>query len=107
MGESAVFDLVSDELEQRSSLTRLEARGTVRLALKEAGLDPVTVTVPQMTVVLRKLLPRELKTRGVKDPQAYCEALLERLSSVKLDAGEAQTPEAVFARLALLNKTDR
>jgi hypothetical protein len=100
MGESAVFNFVSDELEQRSSLSRLEARGTVRLALKDAGLDPGTVTVPQMTVVLRKLLPQELKTRGVSDPQVFCEALLERLSGLKLDSGEVQTPEAVFARLA-------
>ncbi|HBZ69398.1 MAG TPA: hypothetical protein DEP35_06565 [Deltaproteobacteria bacterium] len=100
MGDSTIFDLVSDELEQRSSLSRLEARGTVRLALKEAGLDAATVTVEQMTVVLRKVLPRELKTRNVGDPAGLCEALAGRLSGLKLDSKIGQTPEAVFARLA-------
>ena len=100
MADSAVFDLVSDELQQRSSLSRLEARGTVRLALKEAGLDPAKVTVQQMTVVLRKVLPGELKNRRVSDPAALCEAVAERLSNLALDPEVSQTPEAIFARLA-------
>jgi hypothetical protein len=99
MGDSAAFDLVSNQLEQQSSLSRLEARGTVRLALKEAGLDPATVTVAQMTIVVQKVLSSELKNRGVSDAGALCEALVDRLSRLKVDSETGQTPETVFARL--------
>jgi hypothetical protein len=100
MADSPVLDLVSGELEQRSSLGRLEARGTVRLALKAAGLEPAQVTVQQMTVVLRKVLPAELVARGVDEPEALCEVLAEHLSGLELDSEAIQTPEEVFARLA-------
>jgi hypothetical protein len=100
VADSAAFELVCEELEQRSSLGRLEARGTVRLALKQAGLDAAKVMVQQMTVVLREVLPRELETRGLGDPASLCEALAERLSGLDLDADIGDTPEAVFGRLA-------
>jgi hypothetical protein len=99
MSDSNVFDLVCDELEQRTPLSRLEARGTVRLALKEAGLDPANVTVPQMTVVVQKVLPRELETRRVADAPGVCTALVQRLAGAKVVSGAGDTPEAVFARL--------
>ena len=35
---ASIFDFVADELEKRTDLAKLEARGTVRLALKEADL---------------------------------------------------------------------
>ena len=44
----SIFDLAADELESRSDFEKLEARGTVRLALKGAGLDPREVTASQM-----------------------------------------------------------
>ena len=65
MADSATFEWVCNELEQRTSLDRLEARGTVRLSLKQAGLEPGTVTTEQMKVVLEKVLPSELDSRGV------------------------------------------
>lgn len=100
MAGAAVLGLVSDALEQESSLSRLEARGTVRLALKAAGLDAAKVTVQQMAVVLRKVLPRELETRRVSDAEALCESLADRLSGLEPDSESSQTPEAIFARLA-------
>jgi hypothetical protein len=39
MADSASFDLVCEVLERDTSLERLEARGTVRLALKQTTLE--------------------------------------------------------------------
>jgi len=99
MAESAAFAWLCSELELRSSLDRLEARGTVRIALKQAGLDHKSVTPEQMRVVVEKLLPGELKARSIDD-DALCGALASGLRSV--DAGPDRGPEApdeVFRRL--------
>jgi hypothetical protein len=68
----SIFDFVAGELERRTDLARLEARGTVRLALKEAGLDARGVTREQMLVTLEKILPGEIRTRGVEQPDPVC-----------------------------------
>jgi len=101
MSEASPFDFVCAEFEQRTQLNRLEARGTVRLALKQAGLDAAHVTAVQMRAVLEKILPGELRARGVADPESHCKALAALLSGrERTDAGSAASPEAIFARLA-------
>jgi hypothetical protein len=98
MADSAAFDFVCGQLEASTSLDRLEARGTVRLALKQAGLEARSVTPDQMRVVLDKLLPTELKARGIADPSSVCKKISAGLSSVATgDVGD--TPDAVFQRL--------
>ncbi|MCG8590820.1 MAG: hypothetical protein MJE66_16130 [Proteobacteria bacterium] len=98
MKSNAVFEAVCGELEARTSLDRLEARGTVRLALKGAGLEPGSVTADQMAVVLERVLPGELSQRGIDQADAVCAALRTALPSAPADeAGDS--PEAVFARL--------
>ena len=98
MADSAAFDFVCGELEQKSSLDRLEARGTVRLALKQSGLEARSVTPDQMIVVCEKILPTELEARGIEEPTAIVQGLVSGLGS--LDAGAAvETPDAVFQRL--------
>lgn len=99
MSDSPVFELVCNELEQRSTMNRLEARGTVRLALKESGLDPASVTAVQMAVVLKKVLPGELERRRVDAAEGVCAAISHQLSSAAVASGTGETPEAVFARL--------
>lgn len=100
MADSQTFDFVCAELERRTSLNRLEVRGTVRIALKNAGLDG-TATAPQMKVVLERVLPAELKTRGVADPESHCKAVAAGLSAAARPAeASSETPEAIFARLA-------
>jgi hypothetical protein len=99
VADAGAFEWVCSELEQSTSLERLEARGTVRLALKEAGLEARSVTPDQMQVVVDKILPRELASRGVADAESVCAALKRGLST--LDAGTAaESPDAVFQRLA-------
>ena len=75
MADARAFDLICEEIEQKSSLSRLEARGTVRLALKKAGLDATTVTPRQMLVVVEKLLPGEFESRGIEGGAQICAAL--------------------------------
>ena len=98
MADSPAFDFVCAQLEARTSLDRLEARGTIRLALKEAGLDARSVTPDQMGVVVDKVLPRELDTRGIADAPALCAELRRGLLRVER-GGPSETPEAVFQRL--------
>jgi len=101
MAADTVFDFVAEKLEQATDLDRLEARGTVRLALKQAGLDAKTVTADQMKVVLEKVLPGELSTRGIEDSAATCEGLVRDLKGFRgASAGaEDSSPEAVFKRI--------
>ena len=98
MADGKVFDRVCAELESSTALDRLAARGTVRIALKEAGLDPATTTPAQMRVVVQRVLPRELETRGVSDAEAICKAIFESLGAIQ-DAVVGESPEAVFERL--------
>jgi hypothetical protein len=101
MASSLSFEWASEELERITSLDRLQARGTLRLLLKKAGLDPSSVTAEQMGVVLRELLPKELQSRGVEDGDSACDHLLRGLRAANLtDTGSsAESPEEVFKRL--------
>jgi hypothetical protein len=99
---ASIFELAAKELERRTDLSKLEARGTVRLSLKEAGLDAQTVTAEQMIVMLQKVMPEEMRSRGVEHPEQICEAIVKAIKSSR-PAGsgpEAESPEAVFRRLA-------
>lgn len=98
MADSAVFDFVCDKLEQATAMDRLAVRGTVRIALKQAGLEARTVTGQQMAVVLERVLPTELTSRGVDGGDALCTKILAGLSSVASTA-QADTPDTVFQRL--------
>jgi hypothetical protein len=98
MADAPAFEYVCNELESRTDLDRLTARGTVRLALKQAGLDAHSVTPGQLGVVLDKILPAELATRGVPDAASLVEALRSGLAGLAVET-PAETPEDVFARL--------
>lgn len=100
MAESGVFDWVANELERRTALSRLEARGTLRLVLKDAGLDPGSVAVFQMDVVLKRLLSGALSKRRVTGSSELCLALAAELpEAVRSDARPKETAYDVFARL--------
>ncbi|HME70165.1 MAG TPA: hypothetical protein VKM54_09905 [Myxococcota bacterium] len=100
MSESAVFESACQELAQATSFDSLSARGTIRLALKSSGLDAREVTAAQMIVVVKRVLPGELKARGVKEPDAICSTIARRLSGLA-PAKEATSSsvEDVFRRL--------
>lgn len=98
MADSEAFDFVCDQLEQATSLDRLAARGTVRLALKQAGLEARTVAPDEMAVVVEKLLPKELVTRGVEGGEAVCARIRQGLGGLS-PTKSVETPDAVFRRL--------
>jgi hypothetical protein len=52
-----------------------------------------------MAVVLERVLPAALRSRGVEDPEALCRELARGLAALP-DAPSADTPEAIFRRLA-------
>jgi hypothetical protein len=96
-----IFDLAAELLEQRTSLDRLEARGTLRIALKSAGLDVASLTAEQLAVVFEKILPGELELRGVGDAAATCSAVAKEVASSPLAAAQdgASGVDEIFRRL--------
>jgi hypothetical protein len=93
-----VFDFVCDKLEAATRMDRLAVRGTVRIALKQAGLEARSVTAQQMSVVLERVLPNELSSRGVEGGEALCSSIRSGLPTVAAGA-QVDTPDAVFQRL--------
>ena len=75
MSQDGVFEVACEVLERRTSLSRLEARGTLRLALRAAGLRPDQVTSLELRTVIEKVLPAELDARGIENSAGVCRAL--------------------------------
>jgi len=100
MSES-LFDFAADQLEQKTSLDRLEARGTLRIALKSAGLDPKHLGVDQLRVVFERVLPGELETRGVDGHDTICRDLIDAIVSSEWSQQDAEdsSVDEVFRRL--------
>jgi hypothetical protein len=99
--ESPVFERTADELEVLSRMSRLEARGTLRLALKDAGLVPKTINAKAMLVVLDRILPQLLVRRGVTNAPDMCRVLSGIVRGLTSESSnDIDTPEKVFARIA-------
>ena len=98
MSATSAFDHVCEGLERGTPLDRLQCRGTVRLVLKEAGLDAARVQPNEIAVVVRRLLPAALRSRGVDTPDALCEELARGVSGLA-SAPVADSPDAIFRRL--------
>ena len=98
MSDRSVFDLVSDKIEEHTSLNRLESRGTLRIALKDAGFDAKSVSSNQLVVVVQKLLPQHFQERGILDPESVCRMIAGCLSGAS-SLESPDSPEAIFSRL--------
>lgn len=94
-----LFDLIAGLLEERTPLNRLEARGTVRLALREVGLEPAKLTQQHAIAVVEKCLPQALQSRGVADVREVCAVIVAALRASEAGAGDAVRPETLFERL--------
>ncbi len=98
--ESPVFERAADELERLSRLSRLEARGTLRLALKEAGLLPKTVNTRAILIVLDRILSPLLTRRGVQGAPEICRSIATVVRGLTSETSyDVETPEKVFARI--------
>jgi len=98
LANSPAFSWICEELERLSDFDRLEARGTVRIALKASGLEARGVTPDQMRVVIEKLMPSELSARGIKNRDSICSRLLIGLGALDF-APIADSPDEIFRRL--------
>jgi hypothetical protein len=98
---SPLFDRAAGLLEAASSLDQPSARGTLRLTLRKAGIEPQGMTAAQLVATVRQLLPAELAARGVANPERVC----ERMAGELADAAPPPPPashdsvEAIFRRL--------
>jgi len=96
-----LFDIAAKRLEASTDLDRLAVRGTLRLALKEAGLEPQNLSVAQLRAVFEKLMPKELEARGVANPAAICSAVMNDVMSAArtADLEMSTSPDEIFKRL--------
>ena len=93
-----LFDAAAEGLEQHTQFGRLEARGTLRIALKESGLEVDKITLGELKVVFSKLLPPQLEKRAIVDAVSVCNAVISGLSASDYAAAETSTDE-IFGRL--------
>lgn len=98
---TAIFDIAAEKLEESTNMDRLAARGTLRIALKQAGLDAQNLTIPQLKAVFEKLMPKELEARGVTDAAAACTAVIANIESTASEADLTSTnsTDEIFKRL--------
>jgi len=100
MAKSA-FEVCCEALEGVTTLTGLESRGTIRIALKKAGLEPARARHDEIRRALPHVLPPELGLRGIETPDDVCrkiDALLERAKLEESDSPGDATEE-VFDRM--------
>ena len=98
MADGALFEFTSEKLAARCSLDDLAIRGTVRIALRDSGLDAKSVSRQQMEVVLEKVLPPMLFRRGVDDAEQLCQTVSGELDVFQGAASAGHAPEAFVAR---------
>ncbi len=96
-----LFDIAAEKLEASTEMDRLAARGTLRIALKEAGLDAHKLTIPQLRAVFEKLMPKELDARGIGEAAATCKATMDEIarSADAIGSASSASPDDVFKRL--------
>jgi hypothetical protein len=97
--DSDAFTIVADRLCELSDLDRIEARGTIRLAFKKAGVEPSCFGMDDVEAVFEKIMPAELEVRGCSGAQAICEGVVSSLKGVVPDTAERSSDE-IMRRLA-------
>jgi hypothetical protein len=80
--EFDTFTLVADRVSELSQLDRLESRGTLRIALKRAGVDANHLGLDEVAATFSTIMPEELEARGCTDAAAICNAIIQSLEGV-------------------------
>ena len=95
-----LFDFAAKQIERRTSFDRLESRGTLRIVLKQAGLEAKTVTASQMCVAIDQLLAEELEKRGIGEAAAICRSLIQSVADAPTnDSDLVKGVDEIFGRL--------
>jgi hypothetical protein len=92
---SDVFDKTCELLEKHTSFTRLQSRGTIRLILKEANIDPQAVEKSEMLELLKAKLASELEKRGISEGPEVTGQLVAAVERTKF----ADTAYDVFKKI--------
>jgi len=97
---TTLFDHAADRLESNTPLSRLEARGTLRIAVKEAGLDVNKLTLDGLTAVFERVMPAELEARGIDAAATTCSAVMAEIArTADISTAPVENSDAVFRRL--------
>jgi len=96
--ESDAFTIVADRLCELSKLDRLEARGTLRIALKKAGVNAKRLGRDDLEATFAKILPAELEARGCADAEAICDAILKSVDG-DVPEGSTRSSDEIMRRL--------
>jgi hypothetical protein len=99
MSTSPVFEWLCTEIGTRTGFDVLKSRGTLRLALHGAGLEPRTLTKEQAELVVARVLPGELKLRGFADAEQRCLMIGAALKLARFTKVVPESAESTFARL--------
>ena len=96
-----LFDHAAEQLERHTNLDRLEARGTLRLAIKQAGLDAKGLTLQQLDAVFEKVMPNELEARGIDAATTTCCTVMAeiRRTAASTDTASKGSVDDIFRRL--------
>ncbi len=98
MADGPVFEFACNRLEVLSELDSSAIRGTVRIVLRDTGLDAKTVSSQQMVAVLEKVLPAELGSRGVADAEGICTTVSARVAAMGDSGGSGSAADAFVSR---------
>ena len=100
---ASLFDQVANRLAELARMSEQEARGTLRLTLKEAGLRPDLITPTKMVLVAERVLPRELQARNVTDPAGIGRQLARYVAQLPVTETTQVSPADFLSRLRKLN----
>ena len=92
MSDSPIFEFVCERVESEAKLTRLEARGTVRLLLKEVGLDAQQVGKGPAMLAIDRFLEQALRVRRVAEPDKVKIGSCRHCGRARSRAPRAKTP---------------
>jgi len=81
MAGSRPFEAICAEL-AATGMDRWTARGTLQLALMDAGIDASRVTAAQLAIIVERLLPRQLQSQHGVDADAICARLRDVLATL-------------------------
>jgi len=99
MADSAAFQMACGTLEKLSTLSSVESKFAMRMALREAGFEAATVAPAELSVVVDRVLLEELRRKHVPAPETVCMGIAAARTALGASAASADSPDAVFRRL--------
>ena len=86
------FTQAALRLKEKTSLTEPQARGSIRLALRQGGCNATDVTAHQLAVIFRRVMPQILEAQGLPAPQA--QEISEQIATSLEQAPASNRPDA-------------